>query len=156
MVKTQFLRMAVLALLGLGGYQSGAFAQEGVAHTSSPINVMATTGYSLSTNKARSDYFYASGHVDFDVGNYHRFYPLAELNYTMYTTNGNNPNFGSEGRDLINFGGQARGNNMLSAAFGARGKITESAQVGAAFEIPIAGNRDLFRYRFTMDFVLKY
>ena len=120
------------------------------------INVMGSTGYSLSTNKARSDYFYASGHVDWDLGNYHRIYPLAELNYTLYTTNGSNPNFGSEGRDLINFGGQARGHGMMSAAFGARGKITESAQMGAAFEVPIAGNRDLFRYRFTIDFVLKY
>jgi hypothetical protein len=121
------------------------------------FNVMATTGYSVSTNKARSDYFYASAHIDWNVGNLNRFYPLAELNYTLYTTNGGaNPNIGSEGRDLINFGGQARGNGMLSAAFGARGKITESAQLGAAFEIPIAGNRDLFRYRFTIDFILRY
>lgn len=121
------------------------------------FNVMATTGYSLSTNKLRSDYFYASAHIDWNVMNLNRFYPLAELNYHLYTTNGTaNPNIGSEGRDLINFGGQARGNGMLSAAFGARGKLTESAQLGAAFEVPIAGNRDLFRYRFTIDFILRY
>ncbi|HUR54355.1 MAG TPA: hypothetical protein VMZ71_09500 [Gemmataceae bacterium] len=121
------------------------------------INVMATTGYALSTNKMRSDYFYASGHVDWNLGNFDRFYPLAELNYTLYTTNGSaNPNIGSEGRDLINFGGQAKGNGMLSAAFGARAKLTEAAQMGAVFEIPIAGNRDLFRYRFTIDFILRY
>lgn len=121
------------------------------------FNVMGTAGYSLSTNKIRSDYFYASAHIDWNVMNLNRIYPLAELNYTLYTTNGTgNPNIGSEGRDLINFGGQARGNGLLSAAFGARGKLTESAQLGAAFEIPIAGNRDLFRYRFTIDFILRY
>ena len=42
MVKTLFFRMAVLSMLGLGTFQSGAFAQDGVARTSSPINVIST------------------------------------------------------------------------------------------------------------------
>ena len=61
-----------------------------------------------------------------------------------------------EGRDLINFGGQAKGNGLLTAAFGARFKISESAQFGGAFEFPLAGNRELFQYRFTVDFILRY
>ena len=43
MVKTLFLRMAVLSMLGLGTYQTAAVAQDGVARTSSPINAMAAT-----------------------------------------------------------------------------------------------------------------
>ncbi len=43
MVKTLFLRMAVLSMLGLGAYQSAAVAQDGVARTSSPVNTLAAT-----------------------------------------------------------------------------------------------------------------
>lgn len=120
------------------------------------FNVMASTGYSFSTNKERSDYYYLSAHLDFDVGNFHRFYPLMELNWVLNTTEGQTTPIGSEGRDLINFGGQAKGKGLLTGAFGGRVKITENAQLGAAFEFPFAGSRDLFRYRFTLDFILRY
>lgn len=120
------------------------------------FNVMASTGYAFSTNKARSDYYYLSGHLDFDVGNFHRFYPLVELNWVLNTTDGNTVPLGSEGRDLINFGSQAQGKGLLTMALGGRGKISENAQLGAAFEFPLAGSKDLFRYRFTLDFILRY
>ncbi|QJW99191.1 hypothetical protein [Frigoriglobus tundricola] len=120
------------------------------------FNVMATTGYSFSVNRDRSDYYYLSGHLDFDVAGLHRFYPLLELNWLVNTTNGRTTTIGSEGRDLINFGGQASGSGLLTIALGGRVKITESAQLGAAFELPLAGKRDLFDYRFTLDFILRY
>jgi len=120
------------------------------------FNLLANTGYSFSTNQQRSDYYYLSAHLDFDVANLHRFYPLFEMNWFLYTTNGNSTLIGSEGRDLVNFGGHASGTGLLTGAFGGRVKITESAQLGAAFEIPFAGRRDLFSYRFTIDFILRY
>jgi hypothetical protein len=90
------------------------------------------------------------------VANLHRFYPLAELNWFLYSTNGNTRPIGAEGRDLINFGGQAKGTGLLTMALGGRAKLTESAQLGAAFEFPVAGRRDIFRNRFTVDFILRY
>ena len=45
---------------------------------------------------------------------------------------------------------------MVTWAIGARYKISESAQIGAAFELPVAGPRDIFQYRFTLDFILRY
>jgi hypothetical protein len=120
------------------------------------VNVMANTGWAVSVNRLRSDYYYLSGHVDLDVGNCQRFYPLMEMNWIMYTSNGTSRPIGSEGRDLINFGGQASGNGMVTWAIGARYKISESAQIGAAFELPVVGPRDIFRYRFTLDFILRY
>ena len=120
------------------------------------FNVMGSTGYSFSTTKARSDYYYLSGHIDWDVLNCHRFYPLFEMNYFLMTKSGNTTNIGVEGRDLINFGGQAGGKGMLTGAFGARLKISENSQIGTAFEIPFAGPKDLFQYRFTLDFILRY
>jgi hypothetical protein len=120
------------------------------------FNVMATTGYSFSTDNKRSDYYYLSGHIDWDVMNAHKFYPLFELNYLVNTTDGKTVPLGSEGRDLINFGAQAKGRGLLTGAFGARYKITESAQIGAAFEMPFAGPKDFFQYRFTVDFIWRY
>ena len=120
------------------------------------LNGMLNGGYSYSTNHARSDYLYLNAHIDLDVLNRSRFYPLAELNYSIVTSNGNSLAIGSEGRDLFNFGGQAKGKGLLTGALGMRYKITESAQVGGVFELPFAGPRDLFGYRFMLDFILKY
>jgi hypothetical protein len=120
------------------------------------MNLMASTGYSFSVNNERSDYYWLSGHLDFDILNRHRFYPLMELNWFLVTAKGNSRPIGIEGRDLINFGGQASGSGLLTGAFGGRVKISENAQAGAAFEFPFAGRKDLFRYRFTLDFILRY
>jgi hypothetical protein len=120
------------------------------------FNGMASAGYSFSVNNERSDYFYLSAHVDMDVLNLHHYYPLMEMNWFTYTTNGKSLPIGVEGQDLINFGGQARGQGLLTWAIGGRYKINENYQVGAAFEIPIAGPRDLFDYRFTLDFIFRY
>ncbi len=121
------------------------------------LNTLVSAAYAFGTDSARSDYLSLSGHVSWDVMNWQRLYPLLELNYVLVTTDGGaRPQIGVEGRDLFNLGGAAKGHGLLTGAAGARFKITESAQVGAAFEIPLAGPRDLFQYRFTVDFILRY
>jgi hypothetical protein len=120
------------------------------------FNFLASTGYAFSTNNQRSDYYYLSAHLDFDAGNMHRFYPLFEMNWILNTSNGHSNPIGAEGRDLVNFGGQANGSGLLTGAFGGRVKISEAAQIGAAFEFPFVGRKDFFRYRFTIDFILRY
>ena len=120
------------------------------------FNALASTGYSFSTNNQRNDYWYISGHVDMDLMNWHRVYPLFEMNYFLNTTDARSTPLGVSGRDLINFGSQAKGNGLLTGAFGARFKISEMAQFGGAFEFPMGGNRELFQYRFTLDFILRY
>jgi hypothetical protein len=121
------------------------------------LNGLLAGGYSFSTNNQRSDYFYVSGNLNFDWANRHRFYPLVEMNWFTYTTNGRGrPGVGFEARDFANLGGQASGSNLLTAAFGARYKINERAQIGGAYEIPFLGNRDLFRHRFTFDFIIRF
>ena len=122
------------------------------------VNVMATGGYAFGTSRARSDYLFLSGHLDLDVMNRHIIYPMVELNYFLVTDDGRSRPIGSEGRDLFNFGGQADGNGLLTMAVGARFKLpwTDRAHVGGAFEFPLAGPRDLFDYRFTLDFIWRY
>ncbi|QEL13555.1 transporter [Limnoglobus roseus] len=120
------------------------------------LNGIANAGYSISTNRLRSDYFYGTAHLDFDVRNNHRFYPIAELNYFQYTTDGQQRAFSGEGQDLFNFGSQSKGAGLVTGALGGRFKITEAAQIGAAYELPLFGNRDVFRYRFTLDLIFRY
>jgi hypothetical protein len=120
------------------------------------INGLASAGYSFSVNKDRSDFFYASAHIDFDVNNKHRFYPLAELNWFAYTTDGRSRTLGVEGRDLANIGAASKGANLVTWAIGGRYKANDRWEFGAAFEAPLIGPRDLFRSRFTIDLIWRY
>jgi hypothetical protein len=107
-------------------------------------------------NNERSDYYYLSAHLDMNVLNQNHWFPLIEMNWFAYTTNGKTLPIGVEGQDLINFGGQARGQGLLTMAFGTRYKFNENYQLGGAFEIPIAGPHDINAYRFTLDFIFRY
>ena len=120
------------------------------------LNGMASTGYSFSTNRARSDYFYLSGHVDFDVANKGKFFPLVEMNWIRYTTDGNARNLGVEGRDLANFGSQRGGTGLLTIAAGARYKPSDRWEFGGAIEFPLVGSKDIFQYRLTFDLIWRY
>lgn len=123
---------------------------------SGSFNGLAAAGYSFSTNSARSNYFYMSGHLDFDVANSHRFYPLIEMNWMQYTRSGSFRYISGEGRDMINFGGLTNDGSLVTMAFGARFKLTRNTELGGAFEFPLFGNRDYFQNRFTMDFIWRY
>ncbi len=133
-----------------------SFAQPFLKTRLGCFNFMGSGGYSFSTTRERSDYMFLSGHLDFDIGNSHKFYPLAELNWFQYTTDGRARFVAGEGRDLINFGGLGKGSNLLTAAFGGRVKVGQNSSIGAAYEFPFVGNRDFFRHRFTVDFVWRY
>lgn len=120
------------------------------------LNGLASSGYSFSTNRLRSDYFYLSGHVDFDIGNKGRIFPLLEMNWIRYTTDGTTRDLGVEGRDLANFGSPRAGTGLLTIAAGARVKLSDRWQLGGAFELPLVGTRDIFQYRFNFDLILRY
>ncbi len=121
------------------------------------FNGLASGGYSFSINKERSNFFYASAHIDLDVLNNQRWFPLAELNWFSYTTNGKTSGVGPEGRDLFNFGTAAKGTNLVTWALGTRFKSQNKRwEVGGAFESPLIGQRELFKYRFTLDFIWRF
>src|SRR5262249_9422532 len=101
------------------------------------FNAMGTFGYSFAVDNERTDFFFNSYQLDFDVGCLHKIYPLVELNWFHYTTNGGAQPFplGFEGKDLFNFGSPGiAGHNELSIAVGARFKPLEAVQFGVAAE----------------------
>jgi hypothetical protein len=121
------------------------------------FNFMNTTGGSFALDNKRSDFIFTGLHLDFDVANLHKIYPLMELNYAYYTSNGHARTQDFEGRDLFNFGATSvSGHNNLTLAVGARYKFCESVQAGIATEWPIAGKKDLQDFRLTFDLIFRY
>jgi hypothetical protein len=122
------------------------------------FNVMSTTGYSFAVDNERTDFLYSSVHLDYDVGNLNKIFPLIEMNWFHYTTNGSHPStFGFEGRDLINFGsGDIAGHDNLSLAVGARYKFAEWLQTGLVVEFPLVTGHDLMTYRIGFDLIFRY
>jgi hypothetical protein len=121
------------------------------------LNVMNTTGYSFATDRQRSDYLYNSFHVDWDVANRHRLYPLMEFHYFQWTRSGGARALNVEGRDLANFGDtNSAGNANVNIAIGARYKFSEGMQLGIATEFPLNGRKDINDFRLTVDFIWRY
>lgn len=121
------------------------------------FNFLTTIGYSVGFDDRRSDYLFNSYHLDYDLFNAHKIYPLIELNWFHYGEAGNyRPNM-FEGQDLVNFGAHGvSGSDNLSLALGARYKFCEWAQTGIAAEFPINSPHPFMDFRLTLDFILRY
>jgi hypothetical protein len=121
------------------------------------FNFLGELGYSFATDSQRTEYLHGSLHLDFDVGNLHKFYPLLELNWFHTTKFGRATDLGFEGTDLVNFGSAtANGRDWLSLAFGLRYKFSEHFQLGTAFEWPVTDRKDLTDFRLTFDLIFRY
>ncbi len=139
-----------------------SFAQAFGRTSFGTFDAMSVIGYNVGLGD-RSSNFFTGLHLDYNVGNFNRIYPLIELNYTRYTSNGSGDYYGvpitqrEEGRDLFNLGSaNIKGHNDLSIAGGVRYKFTEWAQVGTAAEFPLLDHGDLMSFRWTIDFILRY
>jgi hypothetical protein len=133
-------------------------AAQNFCHSSyGSFNVMDTLGFALRTDNQRSNYFFNSIHLDYDVGNLHRVYPLIELNWFYYTNSGGVRDFATEGRDLANIGSTGvSGQNNFSIATGARYKFSENLQTGLVLEFPLSSHRELFDFRLGIDLIWRY
>jgi hypothetical protein len=121
------------------------------------FNFMDTLGAAFSTTGQRSNYVYDSLHVDFDVANYHKFFPLIELNWLQYVRNGNANTLGFEGQDIANVGSTPVHSDILTLALGARYKMSEAIQFGLAGSFPLwGGTGDLQLFRLTADMIWRY
>jgi hypothetical protein len=121
------------------------------------FHAMGTTGFNFAVDNERSDNWFLSLHLDFDVGDLHKIYPMIELNNFLYISNGKVNNLNFEGRDLANFGStHVSGHDELSMALGMRYKFNECIQTGFAFEFPLTTNHDLMSYRLTFDLIFRY
>jgi hypothetical protein len=121
------------------------------------FTVMDTLGYSFGFNTGRSDFIYNSLHLDYDIANWGRIFPLVELNWFHYTSNGRDrPWANFELVDIGNVGAPVKGRDFLSIAIGARLKATQCLTFGLATEFPLVGTRDLNDFRLTLDLIWRY
>jgi hypothetical protein len=135
-----------------------SFAQNFGQTSWGSFNFMSTWGYNFSMDNERSDSLFASWHLDFNIGNANKIYPLLELNWRHYTANGHANPVNFEGGDLINFGAtNISGHDLVTLAPGVRYKFTEWAQVGTAVEFPITNpSKDIEAFRVTFDVIFRY
>jgi hypothetical protein len=125
------------------------------------FNFLAAAGYWFSVDDKRTDYTHVHLHLDYDVGNLHRIYPLLELTWLHTTSFGKANEFvGTEGGDLINFGSQSYNGKRDLVFFdvGARYKFggSDHYQLGTVFEFPLTDRKDLTAFRFGLDFIIRY
>ena len=122
------------------------------------FNVLGELGYAFGVDSTRSDFFFTSLHLDYDIANMHKIYPLLELNWLYYTANGKGQTQDFEGGDLINFGAtDITGHNNVILAAGLRYKFKECYQAGVAIEFPVDGtSRGIEDFRLTLDFIIRY
>jgi len=113
-----------------------SFGQNFLRSSYGSFNFLNTTGYTLGVDSKRTDYVFSWFHV---------------------TSAGNAHDLDFEGRDLANLGADGTGgHDNLTMALGARFKLNEAVQTGAAIEFPVAGHKDLLDYRVTFDLIFRY
>jgi hypothetical protein len=118
---------------------------------------MGTDGYCCALDQhENSSFFYNSFHLDREIDGW--FYPLVEANWFYYTQGGNVlPRALGEGDSLLNLGTRGMaGRQLLSTAFGARFKISESVIAGAAYEVPLSDYKGILNNRVTVELTLRY
>jgi hypothetical protein len=121
------------------------------------VNFLGTIGFSVGMDNQRSDFLFASLHLDYDVANLRKVYPFIDFNLFDYTGSGKATDLGFEGRDLFNFGSHGvSGHNNFSMATGLRYKFTENIQTGLGVEFPLNGRKDLLDYRINVDVIFRY
>src|SRR5262249_31205821 len=135
--------------LGLDPYVT--YAQHFGRSSYGSFNFIGEVGYSFGVDGDRSSFFHTALHLDYDVVNAHKWYPLLELNWFHSTGSGKATDLPFEGGDLINFGSrQASGKDYLSLAPGFRYQFNPHFGAGIGAEFPIS-HRDLENFRLTLD-----
>ncbi len=122
------------------------------------FNFMNTTGYHFRTDNTRTEAFYSSFHLDYEIAK--RFFPMVELNWWHYTRNGGARSLDFERSNLGNFGSRTvSGRDELTLALGGRIRLNNHIDWGIAAEFNILKNSDgrhLDQFRLTTDFIFRY
>lgn len=120
------------------------------------FDVMANLNWNIGTSNARSNFLNLSAQLDFDILNWHRFYPMLNFNWNIYTKDGKGDvNF--DGVDLVNFGGKdISGKSVVTLGPGFRYKWSETIQSGIGMDWAVVGNQFLQDFRLSIDTIVRY
>ena len=119
------------------------------------VNLMAGTGLRAAISDADSSFWDVDLHADIKLGD---FYPLLEVNLIHPYQSGDRLPIADEGEDFFNFGASnAAGKNILTMAAGARYRLSEAVDVGAAYQFPLdrGEGSNIIDWRVTCDLIIK-
>lgn len=135
-----------------------------------PAQLAGGAGVQLPLDSQQSTLGFVSGHFSYEVCKW--FIPLVEVNWHHVIDAGSGyPTFASqagglvpviaafEGGDLLNFGAanSSQNRNLVTAAVGFRSRLTDSIDLGFAYELPLTDNNDsIMDDRFTLDLVWRF
>lgn len=120
------------------------------------LNVMVGTGFRFAIDDSDSSFYDFDIHFDYKIGN---FYPLIEFGVYHVLDAGDRLPIADEGVDLFNFGSsEADGKTMVTAGAGARYRISDSVDLGAAYQIPLTSGEgsNLLDWRITTDLIYSF
>ncbi len=119
------------------------------------VNLMGGTGLRQALDDSDSSFWDLDLHADIKLGS---FYPLIEFNLIHPYQGGDRLPIADEGEDFFNFGASgAAGKNIVTMAAGARYRINESVDVGAAYQFPLdrGEGSNIIDWRVTCDLIFK-
>lgn len=118
------------------------------------FNVVGSTELRLAVNSDDSTFWDLSAHVDRPIDD---FFPLVELNMYHVVDTGSRIGLEGEGADVINFGSSlADGTTVVTLGAGARYRVCENVDLGAAYEAALTDGDDVFDWRVTTDAVIHF
>ena len=141
---------------GVGFVPYLSFGQNFLGSSYGSFNFLNTTGWSGGVE--RSGFFFSSFHLDYNIQNLNRFYPMVEINWQAYTNSGTVRTLGFEGTDLFNFGSRhVAGQNDMTLNLGGRVKLTDRWQVGGALGFGVlSGGQHMDGVRLMLDMIFRY
>lgn len=134
-----------------------SFAQSFGRSSYGAFQLMDTFGFAFEVGSGRSDYFYNSMGLGFDIANVHKYYPMLEFHWFHYTSSGNTRPTDQEGTDLANVGATGvSGTDYLTLTPAFRWKFNENAQFGIGTEFPVSSPKGFEQFRLVVDFIIRY
>lgn len=146
------LKTANIELQGRGGGFIDLFASG--ARSWDRFGLQGNVGVNLALDGDNdSSMLHYSVHADYEI--LPGLFPLLELNGFTTIANGDRLAADFEGVDLVNFGSRDSG-TVMTVAGGARYVVNRHLQLGAGYEVPITGRKDIIDERYYFDLVLSY
>lgn len=116
------------------------------------FHVQGYTGPILALSVDDSHFYDVALHFDYRL--FERLYPLFEFNWRYALRGGHRLPIDQEGWDLVNIGSKdAGGESVATVAFGARYRVIDTVDVGAAAEFPVTDRHDILGWRVTTDLI---
>jgi hypothetical protein len=120
------------------------------------FSVIAGTGIRQALDSTDSSTWDADIHFDYKIGN---FYPLVEFGLNHPYHSGDRLPIADEGEDFFNFGStQSAGTNLVTMSAGARYRIDDYIDLGAAYQFPLNNGEgtNIIEWRLTTDLIVRF